>query len=484
MSEPLPFRPLERPLDPPVRARIERVLRALIAWQVDLERWPSLEAELPDATPIVSLYADGRLVGCSGTTEGEPGARLARAFVQTLGDPRFGGLAAEARSRLVAQVSYPHTFRTLVPSRAHAELEVGTHGLALVAPNARSSLLPDVALEHQLGPAQFLAALEEKSGLALASWPAGGLSTFETAHVVARLGTVPAAAPDPIAAAAEWLAARVTENGRVEFGFHPADGSVVERPPMLHGRVAVLVRALFSQSAGRGAAVRAKRWLENEIRRALSGDPSPDFPEEPGMRAGTLALCQLAGIDCDTPLVELSRRPELRKAPWYAAQVVTALGAAAPAELFAAAVSDLERDPWAPWTLTAAIARGDTQVIERAAAGLVDAVREHAPHRGGVGPDVPEVARTAATIEALAPLDTPSARAAVTRAADFVRRQQLRAGDYAKAKEPQRISGAFPISPIQHFLQIDVTAHALLALVAARDGANLLERPGAASSAT
>jgi hypothetical protein len=92
-------------------------------------------------------------------------------------------------------------------------------------------------------------------------------------------------------------------------------------------------------------------------------------------------------------------------------------------------------------------------------------VRRRSPHLGGVGPSVPETARTAAVVEALAPVArTPDEHAAVALAREFLLRQQLSGASYAMTPEPAWVSGAFPVSPIVHFLQIDVTAHALLAL--------------------
>ena len=463
MSADFPLRALPAPLTAEQRACLRAALSDLLAWQRELVRWPEL-AELPDATPIVSLYLDGRLVGCSGTSEGEPRSRVARAFVQSLGDQRFGGMPEDARGRLVAQVSYVHSPRRLTPSDAAEHIEVGTHGMLLVAPDAQGSLLPDVAREHGLDAEAFLDALAHKAGLSRESWPQAGVFVFETERVVVRLGENPPELGDPIEAAARWLAARVSDAG-VTFGFDAANGEGIAEPPMLHGRVAILVRALFSQRAARGTAVRAKRWLERELARGLAGDRSVPLPDSLPLLAGTLALASLAGVDCDDKLAELSRAPELRAAPWYAAEVVTALGRRAPDDLYAACVAALDDDAFAPWTLSAARARADEAVIARAAAGLAGCVRRRAPHLGGVGPRVPETARTAAVVEALAPVArTPDEHAAVTLARQFLLRQQLSGASYAMTPDPAWVSGAFPISPIVHFLQIDVTAHALLAL--------------------
>ena len=349
MSAEFPLRALPAPLTAEERADVKTALRTLLAWQVELTRW-ALPARVPDATPIVSLYLDGRLVGCSGTTEGEPPVRLARAFVQALGDMRFGGVPDAARGRVAAQVSYAHSPRRLAPANAAAELEVGTHGLALVAKNAQGSLLPDVAREHGLFPEEFLDALADKARLSRNEWPDDGLFAFETSRVVARAVELPPRAADPKAAAALWLGARVGESG-VDFGFDPATGQGIGEPPMFHGRVANLIRALFTQSAARGAAVRAKRWLEGELARGLAGDSRVKLPDSLPLLAGTLALAVLADIDCTDKLEELARAPELAVSPWHAAQVVTALGPRAPASLYRAVVERLDDEPYAPWSL-------------------------------------------------------------------------------------------------------------------------------------
>jgi hypothetical protein len=479
MHENLPIRALTAPLAAAELEALTQALRPLVQWQLDLARF-RVPAKAPDATPIVSIYVDGRMVGCAGTDEGEPEARLARAFVQALSDQRFGGIAPEARARVVAQVSYAHSLRRVPLEQALETLEVGLHGLALATPAARAALLPDVASEHRFGPESFLDALATKSGVRRTEWPEDGLYFFQTSRVVARMEeqSLPA---DPIVAAAEWLAQRVSERGEVSFGLEPSDGSCIAEPPFLHGRVAVLVRSLLEQSAGRGAAVRAKRWLEAEVSSALQGNPPGHFPKQAALVAGTLALCLLAGIDCGGKLRELALAPELLADPWVAAQVSAALGTAAPRELFAAAVRDLDSSSWAPWTLLAAEARGDRVIFERAAEGLVQAVRADAPHRGGVGPGVPEIARTAVTMECLCRVPSRAARNAVGRARQFLLEQQLFGASYARTPDPRWVSGAFPISPIQHFLQIDVTAHALSALVAGRSSRLAAEWQGAES---
>jgi hypothetical protein len=109
----------------------------------------------------------------------------------------------------------------------------------------------------------------------------------------------------------------------------------------------------------------------------------------------------------------------------------------------------------------AARVRGDAAVYDRCEAELVQVVGEDG---AVVGPHGAEIARTAATVEALEPFVTPSARAAAERACGFLVRKQL-----AELGEPLHvgsIDGAFPLVPDGDLLRTDATAHALLALLA------------------
>ena len=468
MTQSFPLQALTRPLSDDQREGVRRALRGLLEWQRDLALWPAL-GSLPDATPIVSLYAGGTMRGCAGLSEGAPAERVARSFVQALGDARFGGIDQAARDTLAAQVSYAVDFRKLDVAAAVQQIEVGTDGLALLHSSSHPALLlPDVARDHGLAPSAFLAALEKKAGVPRSSWHKDGLFAFQTERVVARLGAEPETPVDPLAAAATWLASMVDETEGIGFGIDPRRGRREALGPMLHGRAAVMVRALLAHGGARGKAVIAKRWLAAQIDQALAGKAVPGWPEERPMVLGTLALASLAGLDVHEPLLAMSREPEAQAAPWYAAQAAAALGRQTPQALWRVCARHLEIDGWAPWTAVAAAARGDSHVLERALRLLERAVRAPGPHSGGVGPEVPELARTAATVEALALVPTGSARQAIARAVAFLLRHQLSADRYPAAGSAEWAAGAFPLSPIRDFLQIDVTGHALLALVAAK----------------
>jgi hypothetical protein len=329
--------------------------------------------------------------------------------------------------------------------------------------------VPDVAREHELDAEGLLAALEDKAAADRRGWPPQGLFVFETEGVVARLSDrrLRGAAADPIGAAVRWLAARVASDGRVSFGVDPRSGDDERMGPMFHGRAAVVVQALASHPAGKGAHRRATRWLARAIDQALSGKPVEGWPAEEPLVAGTLALARLAGLDVTAPLERLARRAAVTARPWHAGQVACALGRATPERLWKACVRSLEHDPRAPWIALAAARRGDSVVLERIGAALAANVREHGPHRGGVGAPVPELALTAVSVEAMSHARAEATRRACRLAREFVERQQLLRDVHPEAPDPERLLGGFPLTPVHAFQRCDVTAHAVLAMQSA-----------------
>ena len=192
---------------------------------------------------------------------------------------------------------------------------------------------------------------------------------------------------------------------------------------MHHGRVASVVQALAACGKHTAAVLRARRRLEHDIRAALNGSPVQGWPADPELVAGTLGLAILAGVPLMTDLVQFVETRHAPRSAWHAAQVVAALGPRAPDALWATCVADLDRHPFAPWTLIAADARGDRAVRARAARAVASALRTHAPHRGGASmTHVPETALTGLAVEALARRTGPWARAAVGRGREFLAR--------------------------------------------------------------
>lgn len=461
------FEALREPLSARTRHSLRVTLSGLLAWQHRLDRFPRVRAA-PNATPIVSVYAEGALRGCAASSEGMPRERVARAFLLALGDLRFGGIPSASRARVVGQIAFPIHLRRVSFDAAPRLIAPAAHGLALAnGPGFPTLLVPEVAREHELDAEGLLAALEQKAGSARSLWPRGGLYVFETERVVSGPACGEPNRMSLLEAAVHWLSERVGSRGAVSFGLDPRMPHDTPTGPMLHGRAAVVVRALAAHASGRGAARRARRWLERELRHGLSGERRGEFPSDASAVAGTLALAKLAGIDVGDALRDAARNSSVASTPWHAGQVAYALGSATPPSLWRACVRSLDTEPRAPWIAMAAAVRQDWPVFERAARALAACVRAHGPHRGGVGSgSVPEAALTAVTVEALAPSREDAVRAAWRSARAFLEKSALRVDSIPEARDPRRIRGALPLSPINAFLRSDVTAHAVLALSA------------------
>lgn len=463
---PFPWKALRRPLDETQRAGVARAVRGLLRFQRTLTRWPG-PSSAPDATPFVALYANGRLCGCYGSDEGSPAERLARAFLRAVHDGRFGPVSAGERAELAAQVSYLKRPRLLNPENAAEVIEVGTHGVSLVRSGHPTAIvLPHVASAERLGPRELLDALLQKARTNADAWQDGALYAFETEDIVVRSEPHAEAPADGPEAAARWLASLVGPDGAITFAVDPRRRRKFAFGEMHHGRGAIVVQALAAHGGRARLVARARLRLERDIRSALGGAAVDGWSSEPERVASSLALAIRAGVPLVRELVELigedgSKAP---RTPWYAAQVAAALGPHAPPLLLDVCLADLERHPFAPWTVIAAHARDDREGRARAARGVADALRAAPPHRGGASVSaIPETALTAIAVEALALHPAPWARAASARGQEFLRCMQLVGGRIPGALAPELARGAFMASPIIDLLRGDVTGHALLA---------------------
>jgi AMMECR1 domain-containing protein len=463
-----PWRSLRAPLSDEERGAVRQALERLLRWQASLGAFPRVK-DAPNATPFVSIYARGKLYGCMGTEEGAPGERLCRAFLRALEDVRFGTIFPEQRRDLTAQVSYPIDPEEIDLDSVAVEIEPGTHGIACVREGAIPvNLLPMVARDNALDPPRFLELLGRKAGLGGARFQGSHIFRFRTEDVAATQQRAPSAFGDPIEEACDWLARLIASDGRIEFAIDPRSRKRMHSGIMRHGRLAVALQALAGSKLHARHVARAKSWLEREIASALRGDAVEGWPDHPAVVAGTLALASQAGIDLAEPLSQYANKPELAANAWHAAQVISVLAKRSPAQLVRACVADLDHRPWAPWSLLAARALGDAELIGRCERPLVEALRSRAPHRGGASvTSVPETALTAISIEALAGLRSKEAKSAALRGQDFLRRWQLRA-NVAASLDPLLCRGAFPASPVQSLLRCDITAHAVLALSGVR----------------
>lgn len=123
---------------------------------------------------------DGALRGCIGRIAGDrPLGEVVRtvAVSAAVDDPRFPPVAAEELQDLRIEVSVlgePSPFEPRDPGK----LAIGRDGLQVRRGSALGVLLPQVATEHGLGPAEFLAAACRKAGLDPHAWREPGTQVF------------------------------------------------------------------------------------------------------------------------------------------------------------------------------------------------------------------------------------------------------------------------------------------------------------------
>jgi len=154
------------------RALLAHARRAILE-TVSSSRLPDLPAPVGRlAEPggaFVTLRCNGKLRGCIGRI----GAAHALAetvaqcaITAALQDPRFKPLYAKELAGLEIEIS---VVSELLPVRPE-KIELGIHGILISRGSNRGLLLPQVALEHNWSPAQFLEAACRKAGLRGEAW--------------------------------------------------------------------------------------------------------------------------------------------------------------------------------------------------------------------------------------------------------------------------------------------------------------------------
>ena len=320
----------------------------------------------------------------------------------------------------------------------------------------------------------LLAALERKGKITVRAQ--SELCLFESSSVVVRAYEAPRADEMNDARACDvagaWLAGLVQRDGSIISAIDGRTSAGTRVGEGHYARAAIVIAALFRHGVFQARARAARARLTRDLKAALGGAAVPGFPRTHALVASTLALACLAGAPLRAALTRIAETTDaLLGSPWCAAQVVCALGTSAPRALYAACVRDLSREPVAPWTAIAAHAIGDEATYARVAIELARAIKSGAPHEGGYARkagDLPEIAMTAAVVEALSLRPLPETRAAIRRAHEFLRRAQLLPSQTPACVDPRTAHGAFPLTPTAMLLRADVTAHALLALMPSR----------------
>jgi AmmeMemoRadiSam system protein A len=148
------------------RDRALALARDAISDLVLARRMPERTGELGlrVAGLFVTLHLGGALRGCIGTTAPEIlGPTVQRMAVAAASrDPRFSPVVATELDLLDIQIS---VLTRPEPIRGAAEITIGIHGLTIERGERRGLLLPQVASERSMSPAQFVDAVCLKAGL-------------------------------------------------------------------------------------------------------------------------------------------------------------------------------------------------------------------------------------------------------------------------------------------------------------------------------
>jgi len=119
---------------------------------------------------FVTLTQAGQLRGCIGTwkagrTLAENLCRAARGAA--LDDPRFPALGSHEVNDVAIEVT---VLDPPIVIDGPGGLTIGRHGISVTHRLGRGLLLPQVAIEHRLGPEDFLRLVCRKAGLAPEAW--------------------------------------------------------------------------------------------------------------------------------------------------------------------------------------------------------------------------------------------------------------------------------------------------------------------------
>jgi AmmeMemoRadiSam system protein A len=128
---------------------------------------------------FVTLRVLQKIRGCIGVVE--PTEPLGEAIIRcavcaAVQDSRFSPLRPDELGELRIEISALSPLTPVHPE----QIEIGRHGLVIACHGRRGVLLPQVAVEHQLSPEQFLAETCRKAELPPQAWrdPASSLFAF------------------------------------------------------------------------------------------------------------------------------------------------------------------------------------------------------------------------------------------------------------------------------------------------------------------
>ena len=145
-----------------------------------------IEGELNkfEAGVFVTLKIDKKLRGCIGFVEKRPLGKAIKeaAKFSAFYDPRFNPLTKEEFENIKIEItllSEPKEIKNKEIQNIIKEIEIGKHGLMIKSNEGSGLLLPQVAIQHNFNPIEFLEATCIKAGLSKNSWLKDDVKIFK-----------------------------------------------------------------------------------------------------------------------------------------------------------------------------------------------------------------------------------------------------------------------------------------------------------------
>jgi AmmeMemoRadiSam system protein A len=172
------------------RRRLVDVARQSMAARVSGSRLPPGEPiDLPPASGVfVTLKLGGHLRGCLGTLDWleDLASEVARYAANAASeDPRFPAVTTSELGDVTVEISVLGPLERIDPitTGAPGSMTIGVHGLVVERGRNRGLLLPQVAVERQWSPEEFLRQTCIKAALAPEAWECDAIVYRFTADV-------------------------------------------------------------------------------------------------------------------------------------------------------------------------------------------------------------------------------------------------------------------------------------------------------------
>jgi len=170
------------------KSKLLTIARESIARHLSDGTLPQLDVTEPSLTrksgAFVTLEMAGELRGCIGHILAQEPLYITiqqAAVSAAMQDPRFPPLTTEELDEVSIEISVLSPLRRITDVQ---EIEVGTHGLFIVAEGRRGLLLPQVATEEGWSRDEFLDAVCRKAGLPEDAWRSGGTALYTFTAIV------------------------------------------------------------------------------------------------------------------------------------------------------------------------------------------------------------------------------------------------------------------------------------------------------------